>query len=237
MSTTFLPARLRYLHESARLLATTSPRISARLSSQRDQVASAYEVTLDTKVSQPRDGPTSRETCTSCGNVFLPGWNCEIWTRPHSHSSKDSKGSRTSALSRKIVKAPKAASSTVVHLPRPEKITDLMVHCELCSRSSSLPFEISRTSRKQVGPSTGDPLIAPSTGDPLIAQGVTKSKAIPDSEHHADRQTTVDSSGRKKRIRLKKLGLRALLANEREKQTDRCPKPGFGLNLADFVRK
>ena len=228
MSTAFLPARLRYLHESARLLATTSPRISARLNSQRDQVASAHEVTLDTKVSQPRNGPTSRETCTSCGNVFLPGWNCEIRTRPCARSSKDSTASRDSALSQKPVDAPKAASSTVAHRPRPEKITDLMVHCELCARSSILPFEIPRKTRKLVGPSRGDP---------LIAQGVTKSKAIPDSDRRADRQTTVESSGRKKRIRSKKLGLRALLANEREEQIDRSSKPGFGLNLTDFMRK
>ena len=228
MSTTLVPARLRYLHESARLLATTSPRISARLSSQRDQVASAYEVTFDTKISQSRDGSTSRETCTSCGNVFLPGWNCEIRTRTRARSSKDRDGSRKSAVTRKTVDTPKAASSTVVHLPRPEKNKDLMIHCELCSRSSSLFFEIPRTTRNLVGPSRGDP---------LMAQGVSASKAIPDSGHHADRQTTVESSGRKKRIRSKKLGLRALLANEREEQINRSSKSGFGLDLADFMRK
>ena len=59
-------ARLRFLNESARVLAATGPATSARLISQFYQVAFDHDIEIS--------DAQRRRACGGCGHIYLPGW-------------------------------------------------------------------------------------------------------------------------------------------------------------------
>ncbi|KAI9703830.1 MAG: hypothetical protein M1836_007601 [Candelina mexicana] len=71
MAITSLSTRLRYLNDSAYMLATTSPATSAYLMSQHRKVASEHDLTIPEA--------RSREVCGACGNIMIIGWSSHTY--------------------------------------------------------------------------------------------------------------------------------------------------------------
>jgi RNase P subunit RPR2 len=86
--TDLVASRASYLQEAAHLLAVSSPTASAFLGSARNRLVEETESEIATK---ERDA-LRRETCGACGNVFIPGWSCEVSNKPKtqqkSHKAK-----------------------------------------------------------------------------------------------------------------------------------------------------
>jgi RNase P subunit RPR2 len=70
MASRELSARLRYLNESAQLLATTAPTTSRFLMSRRNSLI--FESGRDRSEAQKRDA------CGACGTITIPGWESKI---------------------------------------------------------------------------------------------------------------------------------------------------------------
>jgi RNase P subunit RPR2 len=81
-------SRASYLQEAAHLLAVSSPTASAFFGSARNRLVEETESEIPTK---ERDA-LRRETCGACGNLLIPGWSCEVSSKPKtqqkSHKAK-----------------------------------------------------------------------------------------------------------------------------------------------------
>lgn len=105
--------RLKFLKESAHLLALTSPVTSAQLGSEHDRLLLSEE--LDLHASKKDWDAHRREMCGACGNLMIPGWSCNVF-----HES-----------SRLIQKKTKAGTK---QLPKAEK--SIVYQCLRCHRKT-----------------------------------------------------------------------------------------------------
>jgi hypothetical protein len=74
---TLLEPRLKFLKESAHLLAFTSPATSAVLGSEHDRLLQSEE--LDLQASKKDWDAHRRQMCGACGNLMIPGWSCYVF--------------------------------------------------------------------------------------------------------------------------------------------------------------
>ena len=85
MASPELPSRLRYLNDSAHLLASTAPEISKYLMSRRN--ALIFENNIEQSASQ------RREVCGACGAIMIIGWEGTLQIESQ-RSRRDKKGRR-----------------------------------------------------------------------------------------------------------------------------------------------
>ena len=71
-----LQARLRFLNDSAHLIAIGSPTTSAVLGSHYDKLLAEND--LDLQASKKDQDSRRREVCGACGNLMIPGWSCHV---------------------------------------------------------------------------------------------------------------------------------------------------------------
>lgn len=65
-----LAVRLRYLNESAHLLATTAPTTSRHLMARCSSLISENQI--------DRQPDLKKSACSACGSIIMPGWNCTV---------------------------------------------------------------------------------------------------------------------------------------------------------------
>jgi RNase P subunit RPR2 len=82
--TDFTEARAHYLCEAVQLLAISSPSASAFLGSARNKLLQDAEIQLSAKALEAH----RREVCGACGNLMIPGWSCELKSKPRTRNSK-----------------------------------------------------------------------------------------------------------------------------------------------------
>lgn len=75
MMATDIP-RFKYLQEAARILAISSPAVSAELGATRIRLLEERNADLEATPKE-RDA-LRRELCCACGNLMLPGWSCGV---------------------------------------------------------------------------------------------------------------------------------------------------------------
>lgn len=71
-----LQARLRFLNDSAHLIAIGSPTTSAVVGSHYDKLL--VENDLDLQASKKDQDSRRREVCGACGSLMIPGWSCHV---------------------------------------------------------------------------------------------------------------------------------------------------------------
>jgi tartrate dehydratase beta subunit/fumarate hydratase class I family protein len=71
-----LQARLRFLNDSAHLIAIGSPTTSAVLGSHYDKLLAEND--LDLQASKKDQDSRRREVCGACGSLMIPGWSCHV---------------------------------------------------------------------------------------------------------------------------------------------------------------
>ena len=71
-----LQARLRFLNDSAHLIAIGSPTTSAVLGSHYDKLLAEND--LDLQASKKDQDSRRREVCSACGSLMIPGWSCHV---------------------------------------------------------------------------------------------------------------------------------------------------------------
>ncbi|OCL02204.1 hypothetical protein AOQ84DRAFT_191726 [Glonium stellatum] len=71
-----LQARLKFLNDSAHIVAIGSPTTSAVLGSQHDKLL--VENDLDLQASKKDQDSRRREVCGACGSLMIPGWSCHV---------------------------------------------------------------------------------------------------------------------------------------------------------------
>jgi len=71
-----LQARLRFLNDSAHLIAIGSPTTSAVLGSHYDKFLAEND--LDLQASKKDQDSRRREVCGACGSLMIPGWSCHV---------------------------------------------------------------------------------------------------------------------------------------------------------------
>ena len=71
-----LQARLRFLNDSAHLIAVGSPTTSAVLSSHYNKLLAEND--LDLQASKKDQDSRRREVCGACGSLMIPGWSCHV---------------------------------------------------------------------------------------------------------------------------------------------------------------
>jgi hypothetical protein len=73
-------SRLRFLTESAHLLALTCPTTSALLGAEHDRLVQFEDLDLNT----PKKEWDShrRQVCGGCGSLMIPGWSCDVTREP-----------------------------------------------------------------------------------------------------------------------------------------------------------
>ena len=94
MASPDLTARLRYLNDSAHLLATTAPATSKYLMSQRNSLM--FDNGID------RSDPHRRDACGACGTIVILGWDGKIETRRQG-GSRGKSGKAVTNLPKPIV--------------------------------------------------------------------------------------------------------------------------------------
>lgn len=99
-------SRTSYLQEAAHLLAVSSPAASAFLGSARNRLIEASELEVPAK----EWDALRRETCGACGNLLIPGWSCEVSSKPQTHQKGHQAKSKAHAAG--------APSSTAYHCTR-----------------------------------------------------------------------------------------------------------------------
>jgi DNA-directed RNA polymerase subunit RPC12/RpoP len=105
-------SRSSYLQEAAHLLAISSPAASAFLGSARNRLIGDTESDVPAK----EWDALRRESCGACGNLFVPGWSCEVSTTPKSQQVKSKGKSKASN--------PGASASMVYHCLRCRRKTE-----------------------------------------------------------------------------------------------------------------
>ncbi|KAH6679256.1 hypothetical protein B0J14DRAFT_473362 [Halenospora varia] len=181
-------ARLRYLNESAYLLAATAPATSKHLMSRHNGLL--FENTLDPSEEQ------RRTACGACGTIMILGWE------------------GTLELQRRQGKKGK---SDVI--PR-----SLVYNCHCCSRKTRHPITIITASPR------GRPKSISSRPElsPKVSHLTNTSSQKPSPAANSSNTNT------KKRAKRKQGGLSAILAKQKASQEVR---PGFGLDILDFIKK
>lgn len=122
-------ARLQYLDAASRALLTTSPRISAYLQTQRG--------VDNLRCNSQKNQETC--TCSACGQILVPGWNCKRIARkmpraqkqPVSQDRGDGQRIRTACelcgatnpgeVKTRVKKAPKISKAEQKHIPRAQE--------------------------------------------------------------------------------------------------------------------
>jgi RNase P subunit RPR2 len=87
-------SRAYYLQEAAHLLAISSPAVSAFLGSARNR----FIEDVESEVPAKEWDALRRETCGACGSLLVPGWSCEISTRPQPRRSKSGRKEKSNDL-------------------------------------------------------------------------------------------------------------------------------------------
>ena len=205
-----ISTRLRYLNNAAHLLALTAPQASAQMMSQQVQLA----VDNDVQLSQSRE----RDFCTACGNVFVPGWTVEVGIQSvRACKGRKRKGQKEGV--RRVTALPATSQPAVAILSRRE----IQSACKLCSRTTRYSLRNEKPHPVTTVPST-------TAGDLDDVLSASASKATPP-------QSTTGTPGNRKRVRSKKLGLHAMVAQSQSGDASIGPNATFGLDLMDFMKQ
>ncbi|KAF2276247.1 uncharacterized protein EI97DRAFT_53385 [Westerdykella ornata] len=121
--------RLKYLREAARILAVSSPAVSAELGATRIRLLEERDADLEATPKE-RDA-LRRELCVACGNLLLPGWSCSV-----AHESR----------SRNPIK--KKEGDAMEMKPRCE--SDLVYTCLRCHRRTEKQLPLPPPRRTQI---------------------------------------------------------------------------------------
>lgn len=125
MASPAISARLKYLNDSAHLLAMSAPATSAYLMSRCHRLM--FDNDLDQTSAQ------KRHVCGACGNIMILGW--------------------TSTIQLEAVRARKGKHNATCTLRRPsnEKVKTIVYTCELCNRQTrqSINTTIPKASQTQ----------------------------------------------------------------------------------------
>lgn len=207
-------ARLKYLHESARVMALISPETSSFLESQYSHLLAENDLS-------PPDS-RKREVCGACGTIFIPGISCTITqeqTRPIAPKTKGNK-----------VQKPGPSE--------PGKCFQVKIYsCLRCSSKTRLQIPSSKArmgTRKPVK----NPVVEATAVTAQLAQtpaaepGAAKSAAAP-ATTPANPAPAATNASSKKRAKARKGGLQAMLANSKKETKS---SKGFGLDLMDLMR-
>lgn len=140
MASPDLSARLRYLNDSAHLLATTAPTTSKYL------VSKCNSLMFDNSIEQPESH--KRKVCGACGTIMILGW--------HGRVELQSQRSRRG----KNVSAEKAT----------DRARAMVYKCESCGRKSRINISSSAPKRKSSSVSHTEHLssITPTSNTPLL---------------------------------------------------------------------
>ncbi|KAK5149316.1 hypothetical protein BJ546DRAFT_834404 [Cryomyces antarcticus] len=212
MASDTLSARLKYLHESAHLLATSSPAISASLESQYDKLV--FENGLDVPESR------RREVCASCGNIMAPESSSHVVQEKPIPARIKRKGGST------------GTSSALKHA-RPDKI--VVYQCNRCNSKTRFAAKgpppvktasilVTRTPSAQHSPSPASALPSSETSTPKPPNDLQSAT------------NGLNASSKKRAKARKQGGLQALLARSKNEGRAGPPSSGFGLDLMDLMK-
>ena len=216
-------ARLKFLHESARVLLISSPSTSAFLEAECTRIAAENEINF----------PESRrqEVCGACGSILVPGWTMEIDIQDYRPKKLKNK-----APSKNTARTTKA----------------LVYQCGLCNSKTRVVAGNREPRRKEKQPPTTwkmqnvpAPVAAPetSTGVLRAPQGSSPvqnaapiaTRPASAAEEAATSKIATSNASSKKRAKARKAGgLQAMLAKSKAKTSQ---SSGFGLDLMDFMKE
>ncbi|QSZ36164.1 hypothetical protein DSL72_007289 [Monilinia vaccinii-corymbosi] len=147
-----LAARLRYLNESAHLLATTAPSTSKYLMSRCNSLM------FDHEIEQP--DAQKRKSCGACGNIKLLGWdgNLEVKSQGSKKKQERKKEKGVSSGEKAIVYTCGSCNKKTRHCvdiapvtSRPKKGS---IHHGAISKNASMPVQSLTTANRMAMPST-----------------------------------------------------------------------------------
>lgn len=204
--------RLDYLNDAAHLLVTTAPETSAYLMWKRNSLM------FDHGVSQ--SDAHRQHVCGSCGHIMIPGQGSTLQMKTaravrkrHPRSRRKPPGPRqmtTSPSDRSAQRTPEVMEESGT--------TQKRVNCGMCGRYTKIDIpaappnsRLKRTIKTSSQTSQPGGHVSPTEKPAKVAANASS----------------------KKRAKSRKQGLQALL------QQSQAPNPraGFGLNLADFLKK
>lgn len=133
MASQELSARLRFLHDSAHLLATAAPATSRHLMSKCNSIL--FDSGLDQSDAQ------KRQACGCCGNIMILGHEATLRVQVQPHRMKSGKAQKHAASSQK----------------------ELVYTCNVCDRATRFKMPTPAVKRRSmVGPSSKTKISVPS---------------------------------------------------------------------------
>ncbi|KAI9667546.1 MAG: hypothetical protein M1821_000362 [Bathelium mastoideum] len=209
MNTSQVQSRMTFLHQSAHLLALSSPAVAASLESECESLARVAEIEL------PAD--RREQVCGSCGNILITGGLSNLFARNAEGPRR--KGASATAPSRKVKENGKR----------------LALECSRCSRKTFLHSDRIYTHGKPQGPTPkeakrGTPAGAISSDSKTSERGVKPSSISP-LPAIEPRPNTGATASRKQRAKARKRGgLQAAIDRSRAGND-------FGLDLMDLMKE
>lgn len=216
MASPALTARLRYLHNSAHLLALASPPTSAFMQTEFHRLA------LDSNLKLPE--ARRREVCGACGSIFVPGINAIVRQQslrppPHKVSRKEKAKQRSSVV---------------------ESTTTTVYTCNRCSRKTLLVSKTQPSPKPSAAESKAASAIpSPTPLSASLESSIEPSTPTASSTASPAAAATVPSANAssKKRAKARKQGsLQAALAKSRTGPPASSSGGGFGLDLMDLMK-
>ncbi|KAI0602356.1 hypothetical protein F4775DRAFT_237381 [Biscogniauxia sp. FL1348] len=221
MATDTLPSSLHFLTDAAHLLATTAPETSAHLMSQRNSLM--FENQLHQSDVQ------RQHVCGCCGHIMIMGQGDVLKLETGRALRKKRK------LAKGSVKRDVSTSTSSRHGCRK------VITCGMCSRYTKINLPpatpVSRgRPKKQQQKQASQPMVTvvdtPSSLSSII-QSHANSPASSAPEAPLTNAKTSANANSKKRAKSRKQGLQALL----QQSASSKPQLGFGLSMADFMKK
>ena len=212
-------ARLKYLENSAHLLALTAPTVSTQLGFEYIKLATEGELNLP--------DASRRNRCGACGTALIPGLTCHVYS--------ERKGSRKEAVQTPHDSVVGGASDKPAQKPSCLMATGIVYECHRCDRKSS--FDVAATPRMKsprrcindMAPMTSR---AANTGFGLEGNNTGPPLTLRPSEPIA-----TSSSGRRRAKARRQGGLQAALDQKHAQEKRLGASTGYALDLMDLMNK
>lgn len=215
MASKAMNAKLNHLHESALLLAVTSPATSAFLGSQYLKVADHTD--LESRSSDSRN----QGFCSACGNILIPGWSCQIIQQVAGHSKVRKSAEKRAGTT---ASAANSISKTTVY------------QCLRCNSKIRQSVQKSAKPRSAPTKSAQVQMVLTPSSDLGTSSG-TSAPATPQPQATGPPVSAAVNASSKKRARARKQGgLQAMLAKSKTETATSSAGAGFGLDLMDFMK-